>query len=81
MIELTPCRKFNKTVRPERLPRCVKHARHAGTGDGLPRTPEEAMAGVAIFFPPIFFDGFSTPKVSPTARFFANRACAAPHKM
>jgi len=34
--KLTPRRKLKKTVRLKRLPRCGEHARHTGTGDGLP---------------------------------------------
>ena len=67
-------------MRVQRLPRCGEHARHTGTGDGLPWTLAKAVAGVANFFPPIFSMGsVSTPKAAPTARIFANRACAAPH--
>jgi len=53
-IELTPRRKFKKTVRVKRLPRSGEHARRTGTGDGLPRTATEAVADVAhgwhVFF-------------------------------
>jgi len=78
-IELTPRCKPIKTMRVQRLPLCGEHARHAGTGDGLPRTPAEAVAGVANFFPPIFLMSVSTPNAASTARIFANRACGASH--
>ena len=66
-------------MHPQRLQQCVDHARHAGTGDGLFRTPVEAVAGITIFFPRIFSMSLSTPNAASTARIFANRACAAPH--
>jgi len=55
--QLTPRRKLKETVRVKRLLRCGEHARHTGTGDGLPRTAADAVAGVADLVSSIFFDG------------------------